>query len=162
MKEDESPRESLRALNTREKKEVNKRIAEHWDCELDKSLVWLLSNKDKLYVATPDISVLDFKKLRIDKVGLYVCTVTDKDVRPSIEGSQILGPQAKKNVLDITPHDVDLWLRGNDLDIDPKGCQGCVMLRCGTDFVGCGKVTQKGILNFVPKARRIISHSKTE
>jgi NOL1/NOP2/fmu family ribosome biogenesis protein len=157
MKHEESPRESLTVLNSREKKEINERIFAQWGCELDKSLVWLLSNRDKLYVAHPCIGNIDFKLIRVDKAGLYVATVDAKGVRLSIEGSQILGQHAKKNVVDITDEELDAWFRGEDIERPVKGSSGPVILRRGTDFVGCGKVTEKGILNFVPKARRIVS-----
>jgi NOL1/NOP2/fmu family ribosome biogenesis protein len=157
MRQEESPRESLNVLNSREKKLINEKIELQWGCELDKSLVWLLSNRDKLYVADHSIGSIDFKKLRIDKVGVYVATVDDKGVRLSIEGSQLLGPKAKMNLVDIDDDGLKRWLRGEDIEKDVRGCSGPVILRRGKDFVGCGKVTDKGILNFVPKARRILS-----
>jgi NOL1/NOP2/fmu family ribosome biogenesis protein len=153
-KEESSGKESLKVLNAREKKEINKRIKEQWDCEIDKSLVFLLSNKNKLYVAEKDLGLVDFAKLRVDNIGLYVCTVSEKDIRLSIEGSQLLGRIAKKNVVEITKEEVRQWFRGEDIKTDVK-MNGFVILKCGEDFVGCGRITEKGILNFVPKVRRV-------
>ncbi|MBW2971853.1 hypothetical protein KY359_02345, partial [Candidatus Woesearchaeota archaeon] len=132
-------------------------VRAQWGCELDKSLVWLMSSKDRLYLADKDMEKVDFRNLRVDKIGLYVATVNDKGVRLSIEGSQILGPYAEKNVVDINDDDLAAWLRGEDLARKPEGCEGFIILRNMDDFVGCGKVTEKGILNFVPKTRRIAS-----
>lgn len=178
-KEESSGKESLKVLNAREKKEINKRINEQWGCELDKSLVFMLSNKNKLYVAEKDIGLVDFDRLRVDNIGLYVCTVSEKEIRLSIEGSQLLGKIAKKNVVEITKEEVRQWLRGEDLRTDVKTTEtnkivekgketekekgrvekergtGFVILKYGNDFVGCGKITEKGILNFVPKVRRV-------
>lgn len=146
----------MRILNTREKKEINQQIDDQWGCEIDKEMVWLLSNKNKLYVAEKDIAMVDMDKLRVDNLGLYVATVDDKGVRLSIEGSQLIGPAAKKNVLEIDSwDDVRLWFKGKDLDIDPKETKGFVILKHKDDFLGCGRVTERGILNFVTKARRI-------
>ncbi|GAG19152.1 unnamed protein product [marine sediment metagenome] len=158
MKESKPPKESLRILNTRKKKEINQRIKEQWDCELDKSFVFLLSNKDKLYIADKDISKIGFENLKIDKIGLYVCTVSEKGVRLSIEGSQILGPNAKKNIVEISEDEMRGWFRGNDLAKEAGNCEGFVILKHKDDFIGCGKVTAKGILNFVPKTRRILTN----
>jgi NOL1/NOP2/fmu family ribosome biogenesis protein len=160
MKQEKPLKDSLKILNTREKKEINQRIKEQWGCELDKSFVFLLSNKNKLYIADKDIGNIDFDKLRVDNAGLYIATVDDKGVRLSIEGSQILGPLAKKNTIEISEEDLNIWFHGKDLEKKEKeleGCKGFIILRRNNDFIGCGKVTEKGILNFVPKTRRILS-----
>ena len=160
MKEPGQMKESLKILNTREKKEINQRIKQQWDVELDKSFVFLLSNKNKLYIAEKDIGNIDFSRLRIDNVGLYVATVDDKGIRLSIEGSQMLGPQAKKNIVELSEDEMRDWFRGVDIKKAPEdldGCEGFVILKHNKDFIGCGKVTEKGILNFVPKTRRILS-----
>jgi len=157
MKDEKQPRESLRVLNAREKKEINRLVNEQWGATLDKSLVFLMNNKEKLYIANPDINKTDFSKMKIDSIGLYFCTVSEDSVRLSIEGSQIIGPEAKKNVIDISDDELREWFRGQDIVREVTGCTGAVILRHGKDFVGCGKVTAKGILNFVPKPRRILS-----
>ncbi|MBW2996988.1 hypothetical protein KY349_01465 [Candidatus Woesearchaeota archaeon] len=156
MRQAKQPKESLKILNTREKKEVNKKIQQQWGCELDRSFVFLLSNKNKLYVADKDIGSIDTSKLRVDNVGLYVATIDHKGTRLSIEGSQILGPDAKKNVIDIDAQELREWFRGNDLE-KQTDTREFVILKHNNDFVGCGKSTEKGILNFVPKTRRILS-----
>ena len=160
MKEVKQPKESLRILNSREKKEINKRIRQQWGCELDKELVFLLSNKDKLYIADKDIGKIDSSSLRVDNLGLYVATVDCKGVRLSIEGSQLIGPKAGKNLLEVDGTQMREWFRGNDLLIEStatKEASGFVILKHEDDFIGCGKLTEKGILNFVPKTRRIMS-----
>jgi NOL1/NOP2/fmu family ribosome biogenesis protein len=157
MKDTKPFKESLKILNTREKKDINQRMKEQWGCELDKSFVFLLSNKNKLYIADKDIGNLEFSKIRVDNAGLYVATVDDKGVRLSIEGSQLLGPIAKKNVLDISEDELNQWFRGADLEKDTKEVSGFIILKHNDDFIGCGKATEKGILNFVPKTRRILS-----
>lgn len=123
---------------------------------MDKSSVFLLNNKNKLYIADKDIGSIDTSRLRVDNVGLYVATVDDKGIRLSIEGSQILGPSAKKNVIDIDAQELREWFRGNDLEKQAE-TKGFVILKHKNDFVGCGRSTEKGILNFVPKTRRILS-----
>lgn len=156
MKESKPPKESLKILNTREKKDINKKVLEQWNCELAKSFVFLLNNKNKLYIADPDIGKIDTEKLRVDNLGLYVATVNDKGIRLSIEGSQLLGPKAKKNIVELDYENMRSWFRGEDINIDTD-CKGFVILKHNNDFIGCGKVTEKGILNFVPKTRRIMS-----
>ncbi len=160
MKETRPLKESLKILNSREKKDINKRLIEQWGCELDKEMVFLMSNKNKLYIADQDIAKIDTEDMRVDNLGLYVATVDEKGVRLSIEGTQILGPKARKNIVDVDEAAMREWFRGNDLEkeqIESKDASGFVILKHKEDFIGCGKITEKGILNFVPKTRRILS-----
>lgn len=156
-KDKPSPKESLRILNSKEKKEINQQMKDQWGCDIDKDLVFLLSNKDKLYILGADMTKIDLERLRVDNMGLYVCTVNEKGVRLSIEGAQMLGPKATKNVLEIDDSEVKEWLRGNDLERDTRDCKGFIILKNKDDFIGCGKTTDNGVMNFVPKARRITS-----
>jgi NOL1/NOP2/fmu family ribosome biogenesis protein len=159
MKEQESPKASLKILNSREKKELNEKVEAQWGASFDKSLVFLMSNKEKVYIANPEISNIDFSKIKIDNVGLYICSIARDDIRLSIEGSQIIGCNAKKNVLKITDDEVRDWLRGLDLARRDTGFSGYVIIKHKDDFLGCGKVSEKGIFNFVPKTRRILGSS---
>jgi NOL1/NOP2/fmu family ribosome biogenesis protein len=159
MKDDEQVKESLHIMNSREKKELNQRIMQQWGCDFDKSLVWLMSNKYKLYLSCKDIELIDLSKIRVDRIGAYVATVDDKSVRLSIEGTQILGPKADKNVVELSEKEMNDWFHGKDIDKEVTDASGFIILKCGDDFIGSGKITNKGILNFVPKTRRILSNS---
>lgn len=160
MKETRQLKESLRILNSREKKDINRKVIDQWGCEFDKEMVFLMSNKNKLYIADSGIANIDTEGMRVDNLGLYVATVDDKGIRLSIEGSQILGPKAIKNILEVDEAAMRQWFRGNDLQkekIGSKDVSGFVILKHKDDFIGCGKMTEKGLLNFVPKTRRILS-----
>jgi NOL1/NOP2/fmu family ribosome biogenesis protein len=159
MKEESQVRESLRILNSREKKAINERLMQQWGCEFDKSMVFLLSNKDKLYLADKDIELIDLSTIRVDRIGAYVATVDEKDVRLSIEGAQILGPHVKKNIIELSDAELNDWFHGKDIEKEVKDVSGFAILKHNNDFVGSGKITSKGILNFVPKTRRILSNS---
>ena len=76
-------------------------------------------------------------------------------LRLSIEGSQIMGPYAKKNVLELSKEASRDWLKGRDLAVETD-CSGFVIVKSGDDFMGCGKVKDNKLLNFVPKIRRIV------
>ncbi|MFC1742073.1 hypothetical protein ACFL3V_06055 [Nanoarchaeota archaeon] len=158
MKDKDSPppKRSLKILNSREKKEINQKIKEQWGCEFDKELVFLVNNKNRMYIADRDIGNIDFSNLKIDNMGLYACNL-DKGARLTIEGSQMLGPKANKNIVEISDEEVRLWFRGHDLDRKAEDCEGYVIIKNKDDFMGCGKTAEKGILNFVPKTRRILS-----
>lgn len=114
-----------------------------------------ISGKEKIYLVNRDIDAVDLSALRINNLGLYIAEVKNDQIRLSIEGAQLIGPVATKNICDITPEQLRAWLRGEDLFVD-KEFSGFVILQCGTDFVGSGKYMDGKILNFVPKARRLL------
>ena len=145
--------QKLEILNTRKIKEIKELIKEQWDCQLKLDYGFLKSRKDKIYIINKGISKLDLSKLKIDSLGLYLGQLTDKGLRLSIEGSQIIGPAAKKNVIELNEKQTEEWFRGYDLDIKLDYI-GFVILKHKNDFLGCGKSTKEKILNFVPKARR--------
>ena len=144
----------LHILNTREVKDINKILKRQWRCRLPKRHVYLKNNKKKLYMVNRDISELDEKNLRVDSLGLYIATVKKDFVRLSIEGSQILGPEAKKNVYEMDEEETEQWMSGYDLDID-ENLRGPYIIKKDNFYLGCGVAKNKKILNYVPKERRI-------
>ncbi|MBU0536106.1 MAG: hypothetical protein KKE20_04020 [Nanoarchaeota archaeon] len=148
----------LKILNTREKKEILKSIHDQWGCEFRTDLVFLLSSKFKLYLMNRDLGRIDETKLRIDKMGLYFCEIMkNKELRLSIEGSQIIGPIAKKNVLEISDGETKVWFHGNNLIRKEIECSGFVIIKNNDDYIGCGRFKEGEILNYTPKTRRILS-----
>ena len=150
--------EKLVALNTRDVKGIRKKIDEHWGCSFKGEYFWFRSTSGKLYVISKDAAKVDFSKLRIDSVGMYFAREGDDGLRLSIEGSQIIGSIAAKNMLEIDEYEIKEWLHGEELspiDMDLTGLSGYVIVKHKNDFFGCGKVTQSSILNFVPKVRRV-------
>ncbi len=159
MAKEGSLRESLHILNSREKKHILKRIEDQWGASLPPAVL-LQSNKQKVFLISQDLDKLDWQDFKVDKAGLYIGRFDDKESRLSIEGTQLIGPLAKKNVLEISEENVAAWFRGEDLVFDEeklKGFSGFVILKDGknkVDFLGSGRVLNNRILNFVPKGRR--------
>ncbi len=130
-------------------------IKEQWGAVIDFPWAWYQSTKNDLFVISKDITKIDATKLRINSVGLYIAEFKNSEVRLSIEGSQLIGPHATKNVVELDETELRKWLRGEDLN-KTVDAQGYVILKSGNDFVGCGKIKEGKILNFVPKARRVV------
>lgn len=146
---------NLKALSGRDLKPVLARIKKQWDAEIDFPWAWYQSNKNNLFVLSKDITKIDPGKLRINSVGLYIGEFKKGEIRLSIEGSQLIGPHAKKNIVELDKNELRLWLRGEDLIKEVKE-EGYVIIKSNTDFVGCGRIKEGKILNFVPKARRLL------
>jgi NOL1/NOP2/fmu family ribosome biogenesis protein len=153
--------DGLKILNSREKKPLVGFIDSQWGCEFPiTGAVFLMHDNDRLYIADQGIGLIDLNELRVDHIGLYLGTVEDSGLRLSIEGSQIVGPLAKKNILDISIEQRDSWLRGEELTFDSEKNvfdSKYVLLRSGDDFIGSGKASKGKVINFVPKGRRLSS-----
>jgi NOL1/NOP2/fmu family ribosome biogenesis protein len=118
----------------------------------NKGLV-LIKKKDKLWVVDKESLQQDITGMRVEVVGIYFGTLESSGLRLSIEGSQIIGPKSKKNIVRIDEKKLNSWLRGFDLDLEISSTYA--LLRYGNSFAGCGKRKGNQVMNTIPKSRRI-------
>ena len=160
----------LNFLNSKDYKEIAKQINAQFDADFSFEDFVIRSSKDKIYIVSRDLEKIDFESFNIEQAGLYIAHINDRnEIRLSIEGSEIIGPKAKKNVIDIGKLS-KLWMAGQDIPFKTN-CEGVVIIKDGNDWLGSGKVmtkevsvfdgngketkeTQQTIINFVPKTRR--------
>ena len=143
-------------LNKKEIKKILEIIKSQWDAEPELDYAFFISEKDKVYIVNKEIGEYDLSRLRINSVGIYFGELFNGTLRLSIEGSQIIGPHAKKNVVELKDEEMKKWLNGQDITIaELTDISGFVIIKNKKDFYGCGKVAGNRILNFVPKARRV-------
>ena len=114
-----------------------------------------VQGKEKIYLVTRDIENLDLESIRINSIGLYIAEIKKEQLRLSIEGAQLIGPTATKNVCELSTEQLKRWFKGEDIKIEGS-YEGFAILKHGKDYVGSGKYKEGYILNFVPKARRLI------
>lgn len=150
---------SLKILNSKQAKEIASIISGHWGAWLSRDYAFLLNSKNKISIVSRDIGAVNLDMLRVNSVGLYFGELFDGELRLSIEGSQIIGPLAAKNIVEITGDEMGSWLRGDDLQKICEDCSGFVILKSKGDFLGCGRYSRGIIKNFVPKTRRIRNSS---
>ncbi|OVE74951.1 hypothetical protein BVX95_00820 [archaeon D22] len=144
-------------LNSKETKKIKQLIEDNFGCEFDFSKYALCINqKNKIYMINREVDRIDLDLVRINTFGQYFGELSDNEFRLSIEGAQIIGKIATKNVVEITDEEEFKWLRG--YDIDKEGTtKGFVILKNGEDIVGCSKHKNNVMMNLVPKERRIKS-----
>ena len=111
--------------------------------------------KERVCLLSRDIDNISVKNIRINSLGLYIAEVKNDTLRLSIEGAQLIGPFAKKNICEVNQEQMREWFKGNDVVISDK-FDGFVIMKCGSDFIGSGRFKDDHIINFVPKARRIM------
>jgi len=141
----------MRILSKTEVKKVLRQLNKQFEIkDLKLDYIFLKSEKDRIFIVNKDFGEVDVEN--INTVGLYIAKVEKDGIRLSIEGSQIFGAKASKNVLVLDKPDE--WLLGNNIGVK-VGLKGYVIVKCGEDFLGCGKIVKDKLYNFVPKSRRI-------
>ena len=148
--------QNLKILNKKEIKNIFSLIEKQFGCKTNLDYVFLINKKNKIYVVNKEVFDFDLTKLKINSLGLYFAQLKDNEIRFSIEGSQIIGPKAKKNVVELNEKEARNWLKGFDLDKKTKN-NGFVIIKHKNDFLGCGKQVKEKILNYVPKNRRLMA-----
>ena len=144
----------LKILNNKEIKEILNSIDKQWGAKLKLDQAFLKNQKNKIFIVNKDISKIDLSKLRINSTGMYFCELNKAGIRLSIEGSQIVGPKATKNIIEINEEQIKQWFRGEDLEIK-ENCSGFVILKNKNDYLGSGKFKDEKVLNYVGKERRV-------
>ncbi len=145
----------LKILNSREIKEILSMIEGQWGARMKLEYGFLKNNKNRYFIVNREISKIDISKLKLNNVGMYFCEIDAKGIRLSIEGSQIIGPEATKNEVGIEEDEMKRWFMGEALHKECENCSGFVVLKNKNDCLGCGKYSNGKILNYVSKARRI-------
>ena len=146
----------LKILNSKEVKEILKLIENQWNAKLKLNYAFLKNNKNRVFIVNKDISKIDFSKLRINSLGMYFCEINTPNIRLSIEGSQIIGPTATKNIVEINEEQTKQWFKGEDLEF--KGdYNGFVIIKNNNDFLGSGQYKDGRVLNYISKSRRVNS-----
>ena len=98
------------------------------------------------------------KKIGADMIGLYLFNEYDDEIRLSIDGIHILKEQITKNILELNEEETKKWFKGEDIffkDKWTKEKKGFKILKNGEDFIGCGKLVDNRLINYLPKERRI-------
>ncbi len=146
----------LKFLNSKEIKEIRKKLEETFSLTEHLDYAYLINANNRVNIVTKEIDNLNLDLLMINSIGVYFCELKDHEIRLSIEGSQIVGPLAKKNVLELDEEKARDWIRGQDVDY-PGSTKGFVIIKHKNDYMGCAKHKDGKLLNHVPKERRVRS-----
>ncbi len=92
--------------------------------------------------------------LPIERVGIYIAKIEDREVRLSLEGAQYFKDKITHNTLELTEQEFTDWMHGNEI-YRKNEVRGFVILTYKKEVVGCGKASAEKIGNFIPKNRRV-------
>jgi len=151
--------QQLKILNNKEIKDIYKIIEKQWEAKIKLDCGFLSNNKNRIFIISKELSRIEISRLKLNSIGMYLCETDRQGMRLSIEGSQIVGPAAKRNTIELSDEEARKWLKGEDFEKECKGCNGFIIIKHGKDFMGTGKYSNGKILNYVGKSRRISSQS---
>jgi NOL1/NOP2/fmu family ribosome biogenesis protein len=147
--------QKLQILNKKEIKKINAVLQDQYGCNLPKEFAVLRNKDGRIYLINRDFSRVMDENLRFDSMGLYLGKIEHNVLRPSIEGSQIIGPTASKNVIEIEDVFVLSWTKGHEIPTREKESKFILIVKNRNDFLGSGKVKNGIILNYYPKSRQL-------
>jgi|TARA_B100001971_G_C17961409_1_gene417621 NOL1/NOP2/fmu family ribosome biogenesis protein len=139
-------------LERKERKEFLKLLESQFGFTLKLDFAFFKTEKGKIYGVNRDVGLLDLSNVRVNSLGVYLGEVSHGEARLSIEGSQVIGVAATKGVVTVSDSVARMWIKGNDIETDTTET-GFVLIKNSSDFLGCGRVKEGVILNFVPKTR---------
>ncbi len=142
-------------LQSKDVKKILIQLEKQWGCTKAFEYIFFLSNKNKIYIVNKELAHIDTSKLRVNTFGLYFGEIMKNgDIRLSIEGAQLVGPFASKNLVPLDNATLRHWMHGEDISLKTD-IAGYVILLYEKYIVGCGYIRDGTILNYVPKNRRI-------
>jgi NOL1/NOP2/fmu family ribosome biogenesis protein len=156
-------------LNSKARKQLMQVLFEHYGYPTETSQIpyaFMLHTKEmKLFCISLDVAHVPIEDLRINSMGLYFGEYSDNqdEIRLTIEGSQMIGPHATKNVVTLTDEEIKVWLTGQPFAITDalagqlSNVDSYMLIKNNKgDFFGSGRIKGSEILNFVPKIRRVV------
>jgi len=152
-------------LNSKETKHVLEKIRNQYGYDIDKSgldYAFLKNKEDRLYAVSKELARIPYDDMKIDAIGIYFGELYKEKLRLSIEGAQIIGPFATKNIYDLDYDQMILWIKGNEIDFEDVG-EDFVIVRYKEpktqkyDILGCGKYNRQTnkLMNYVSKSRKL-------
>ena len=145
----------LEILKSREVKEIQQMLKERFGFDRRLDYIFSKSGKGRVWIFSKEVDKIELRDLNVEAIGLYFCFREKNALRLSIEGAQLIGKYAKKNVIELDEERVQRWIRGFDLNVEEKVENGYVILKFKEDIIGCGKYKDGKLLNIVRKGRRV-------
>jgi NOL1/NOP2/fmu family ribosome biogenesis protein len=149
----------------KEIEDIEKIIEKNYGTKLDLSNYEVYINKrGEIFLASKSISIVENLIEKSSYFGLYIGKLKrNQKIQLSVEGSQIVGKQANKNIAILDDENIFKFMEG--LPAKWKELINCeknnfVLIKNNNDFFGSGILREDFIENYVPKGRRIMTSIK--
>jgi len=140
----------MKPINSKEIKEIHNKLEEQFGYKQKLDYLFYINKDNKIFLMTKDFQKLDLSKLRVNSFGLYFGELEKTGLRLSISGSQLIGKNADKNILEINK--IEEWLNGQNLECN-KELKGWFIVKYKEDFLGCGYCKNGVLMNLISKRR---------
>ena len=121
----------------------------------------LMNKKLRIYVLTENVYKIA-KRMKINSAGLYLGRLKrNEKIQLSVEGAQLIGKKAKKNVVLINEQQALKYLKGENISFEKAiKCEvnNFVILKTRRYIIGSGIFRGEFVENLLPKSRRIITN----
>lgn len=130
--------------------ELEKIVKKHFEAEVPKGKILARKTKDgvKYFLFSGD----ENPGLDIEWTGLHIGTIIGGVFQPTIEGAQLLGPSAGKNVVSVSREEAEKLMSGEEIGVETSD-EGVVLLEVEGLFFGAGKSEKGKIKQFITKSR---------
>ena len=151
----------IKILSLHEKRKIEQQLEEQFGIkEIPGEIIaW---GSERLLLFTGEAEKYELEKIiesaALEKIGVYFAKIINGELKLTIEGSQILNEQIKKNIFEIDDEQAEEWMMGRELNIS-TGMKGFVVVKNKENYLGCGKASEHKITNFIPKERRLKNKS---
>lgn len=147
----------MRQLSPRERKTLQENLRRQYGVEeAFKDLVLYISGERRIRAATPETARFARKLRKVQQIGLYVAKLSKAGVALSPEGSQLLDDAIKKNVIELSEKEAELWMKAAPLTLKTEAKGIYVVGRLGKLYLGSGRVSRDGkIYPQIAKWRRV-------
>ena len=138
-------------------REINRELERVYGVKLPKDLEYF-RRKEKIYGIKKEKlkEIFEIEGLKIDNIGIRLLNIERDGIRLTIEGAQLIGRDAKRNVLKINKDIAEIFLAGEDVEIEEAFDYPYVIVRYKNDILGVGRIIKGNILRpYIPKERRI-------
>ncbi|MDT7859061.1 MAG: hypothetical protein RQ930_03435 [Candidatus Aenigmarchaeota archaeon] len=149
----------VKKMSENEKKEIEKIVEKNYGAKLDlSSFDCYINNRNEIYIVSKSV---DERLIPIASyVGMYFGRLKrNEKIQLSVEGSQIVGRLANKNIAIVDDENTSRYMEGFEFKWSTLiNCEvnNFVLIKNENDFLGSGILREDKIESLVPKARRIM------
>ena len=119
--------------------------------------------EEKIWLTAKDLLSINLSKLPVNCVGMNFGKLKrNGKINLTIEGSQMVGVEATKNLVLLNEDNAKKFMQGSDVKPDKEiNCEyhNFSIIKSGEDILASSLLTEEGIENQLPRSRRI-SQSK--
>ena len=148
---------SLKILKKKETQNILRQLNESWGIKEIPGII-ARRGEERLFLFTGELEEYKIRILEsaafIERIGVYFAKIVNREIRLSIEGTQIFKDQITKNIFELDEKQTEEWMMGRELLIK-TGYHGFIVMKYKDNFLGCGKASAEKIGNFIPKNRRL-------